>query len=145
MRQLNFIGIFALCFAFGIFSIRNADTVSLELLPGLELEAPLSLELLLAMGGGAILAWTIGLWGGVQNLLARFKSSRELKQRDQRIEELEASLNQLRGQLLEQQQQQDMVALGDAEAGAIAELPEGDDIQDAEFEPARQDAQSVDA
>ena len=64
MRQLNFLGIFALCFAFGIFSIRNADTVSLELLPGLELEAPLSLELLLAMGVGAVLAWTIGLWGG---------------------------------------------------------------------------------
>ena len=142
MRQLNFLGIFALCFAFGIFSIRNADTVSLELLPGLELEAPLSLELLLAMGGGAILAWTIGLWGGVQNLLARFKSSREIKQRDQKIEELEAALNQMRGQL-EQQQQQSMVAIGEAQAAAIAELPEGTEIQEAEFEPTANESEHV--
>ncbi|MEM1424954.1 MAG: LapA family protein, partial [Cyanobacteria bacterium P01_H01_bin.130] len=115
----------------------------LELLPGLELEAPLSLELLLAMGVGAVLAWTIGLWGGVQNLVARFKSSRELKQRDQKIEELEAALNQMRGQLeQQQQQQQSMVAIGEAQTDAIAELPEGNgikdaDIQDAEFEPSQ--------
>ena len=158
MRQLNLIGIFALCFAFGMFSIRNADPVSLELLPGFELEAPLSLELFLAMSVGVVLAWAIGLWGGIQNVFARFKSSQQLKQRDKRIAELEATLSQIQGQLLEQQnlteqQQQAMVAYGDARAGgAIAELPEGrdgdtdetnNDIQEAEFEEPTQTSNSV--
>ncbi|GAB4347199.1 MAG: hypothetical protein Fur0042_13340 [Cyanophyceae cyanobacterium] len=130
MRQLSFIFVFLLCLAFGLFSIRNSTPVAIELFPGLEIEAPLSVQLLFSLGFGAVLSWLIGLWGGVQNLFNRFKNARELKKRDQQIEALEAELARLRFEL-----EQKQLPAG-AEPATVKELPLApvDDIHDAEFE-----------
>ncbi|MCG9886794.1 MAG: lipopolysaccharide assembly protein LapA domain-containing protein [Cyanobacteria bacterium] len=131
MRQLSFIFVFLLCLAFGLFSIRNSAPVAIELFPGLEIEAPLSVQLLFSLGFGAILSWLIGLWGGVQNLFNRFKNARELKKRDQQIEALEAELSRLRFEL----EQKKQLPAG-AEPATVKELPLApvDEIHDAEFE-----------
>lgn len=130
MRQLSFIFVFLLCLAFGLFSIRNSAPVAIELFPGLEIEAPLSVQLLFSLGFGAVLSWMIGLWGGIQNLFSRFKNARELKKRDQQIEALETELARLRFEL-----EQKQLAAG-PEPAAVKELPLApvDDIHDAEFE-----------
>ena len=128
MRQLSFIFIFCLCLAFGLFSIRNSAPVAIELVPGLEIEAPLSVHLLFSLGLGAMLSWAIGLWGGIQNLFARFKNARDLKQRDRQIEALETELGRLRFELGQTQ------ITGASEPPPVQELPATDEIQDAEFE-----------
>jgi uncharacterized integral membrane protein len=136
MRQLNFLTFLALCLVFVLFSLQNAAETDIVLVPGLELRAPLSVELLLAMGIGSVLAWMFGLWGGVQNAIARFRDNRELRKRDKQIQELQDELTRYR---MELEQRPLAVAPGsDPKALMQAEIQptESAEIQDAEFETA---------
>jgi lipopolysaccharide assembly protein A len=95
MRQLNFLLFFALCLALALFSIENTQPVAINIIPGFQTEAPLSIELLLAVGTGAMLAWIFSLWDQLQRQLESWKAQRELKLQSQRIEELEKTLAEL--------------------------------------------------
>lgn len=95
MRQLNFLLFFALCLALALFSIENTQPVAINIIPGLQTEAPLSIELLLAVGTGAILAWMFSLWDQLQRQIESWKAQRELKLQSQKIEELENTLAEL--------------------------------------------------
>lgn len=134
MRQLNFLTFLALCLVFVLFSLQNAAETDIVLVPGLELRAPLSVELLLAMGIGSVLAWMFGLWGGVQNAIARFRDNRELRKRDKQIQELQDELTRYRMEL----EQRPLAAGSDPKALMQAEIQpaESAEIQDAEFEAA---------
>ena len=57
MRQVNFAIIFIFCLAFALFSIENTELGTIHLIPGMEVQAPISVELLIALGSGGILAW----------------------------------------------------------------------------------------
>ncbi|ANV84351.1 hypothetical protein AWQ21_08120 [Picosynechococcus sp. PCC 7003] len=95
MRQLNFLLFFALCLALALFSIENTQPVGINIIPGFQAEAPLSIELLLAVGTGAILAWMFSLWDQLQRQIESWKAQRELKLQSQKIEELEKALAEL--------------------------------------------------
>ncbi|MEB3225827.1 MAG: LapA family protein [Synechococcus sp.] len=95
MRQLNFLLFFALCLALALFSIENTQPVAINVIPGLQATAPLSIELLLAVGTGAILAWMFSLWDQLQRQIESWKAQRELKLQSQKIEELEKALTEL--------------------------------------------------
>ncbi|WP_024547166.1 lipopolysaccharide assembly protein LapA domain-containing protein [Picosynechococcus sp. NKBG15041c] len=95
MRQLNFLLFFALCLALALFSIENTQPVAINIIPGIQAEAPLSIELLLAVGTGAILAWIFSLWDQLQRQIESWKAQRELKLQSQKIEELEKTLAEL--------------------------------------------------
>lgn len=107
MRQLNFLLFFALCLALALFSIENTQPVAINIIPGVQTSAPLSIELLLAVGTGAILAWMFSLWDQLQRQIESWKAQRELKLQSQKIEALEKTLAEL------QAAQQDM---GDSSA-----------------------------
>ncbi|MDG2616703.1 LapA family protein [Thermoleptolyngbya sichuanensis XZ-Cy5] len=100
MRQINFVVIFVICLALVLFGIENTEPAVIHVVDGLDLQAPLSIELLLAMGIGAVLAWVFSVWNQIQNLL---ESGRELRQRDVRIQELEQDIQRYKVELEEQQ------------------------------------------
>lgn len=92
MRQLNFMLIFALCLAIALFSIENVQRVTIRVVPGLDIQAPLAIVLILTLGVGAAIAWMFGLWHRLQQQLAYRKVTKEVQEKNQRIEVLEQEL-----------------------------------------------------
>lgn len=92
MRAINFLLIFLVCLALVLFSLQNTELTSIKLIEGIQVEAPLSVELIIAIGIGAILAWLFSLWSRVQRSLGSWQSMREMRQREKRIEELEENI-----------------------------------------------------
>ncbi|MEM8602911.1 MAG: LapA family protein, partial [Cyanobacteria bacterium P01_H01_bin.121] len=67
MRQLNFVFGFVTIFILVLFSLENPEPVTVLLVPSVaEFEAPLCIVLILAMGVGAILTWTVSILSGLQ-------------------------------------------------------------------------------
>jgi uncharacterized integral membrane protein len=99
MRQVNFTVIFVICLALVLFAIQNTDPAVIHVTDGLELQAPLSIELIMAMGLGAVLAWVFSVWNQVQKML---ESGKELEKRDERIQELEEDIQRYKVELEEQ-------------------------------------------
>ena len=100
MRQLNFVLIFVICLALVLFGIENTELVSIKIIEGLELKAPLSVELILAMGVGAVLAWVFSVWVQVQSTLS---TQEAMGEQEEQIEELQADIERYKAELEEQQ------------------------------------------
>lgn len=92
MRPLSFFWIFLVCLGLVLFSLQNPQTATINLVKGVAWEAPLSLELIMAMGVGALLAWLFSLWSKLQRIVANRENSRKIRQQEKRIEELEKNL-----------------------------------------------------
>jgi len=99
MRQINFVTIFVICLALVLFGIQNTEPVSIRVIKGLEVQAPLIIELIVAMGIGAVLAWIFNVWVQVQRLL---ESRQEIRARDRRIQSLEEDVERYRAVVEEQ-------------------------------------------
>lgn len=100
MRQVNFVVIFVICLALVLFGIENTEPAVIHVVKGTDLQAPLSIELLLAMGIGAVFAWVFSVWTQIQRSI---EASKDLHQRDQRIEQLEQDVQRYKVELEEQQ------------------------------------------
>ena len=100
MRQVNFVIIFVICLALVLFGIENTEPTIIHIVRGVQLQAPLSIELILAMGIGAVLAWVFSVWTQVQKLL---DTGREVRQKDDRIQELEENIQRYKAEIQEQQ------------------------------------------
>ncbi len=88
MRQFNFIVIFAICLAVSFFAMQNASFVTVNVAPGMSFEAPLVVELLLAGGLGAGLAWLFSAWSRAQFVFEFRQQASEIEDKDNRIAEL---------------------------------------------------------
>ena len=100
MRQLNFVLIFVICLALVLFGIENTELVPIKIIEGVELKAPLSIELILAMGVGAVLAWVFSVWVQVQSTLS---TQEVVEGQEEQIEELQADIERYKAELEEQQ------------------------------------------
>ena len=100
MRQINFLMIFALCLTLVLFSMENTEVEKIQIVPGIQVEAPISIELILAMGAGAVVAWLFSLWTRLQRWLV---SRQQVRQRDVRIQELEHNFEQYKAETQERQ------------------------------------------
>ena len=103
MRQINFLIIFALCLALVLFSLENTEPAVIHLVQDLQVQAPLSIELIVAMGLGAILAWMFSIWTRLQQQLVSFSVMRQLRSKDQQIEKLEQEVERYKTELEQQQ------------------------------------------
>ena len=99
MKQINFVVIFVIALALVLFGIENTEPVLIHIARGLDIEAPLCVELIMAMGVGAVLAWVFSVWAQVQSYVA---VGQEVKQRELRIQELEKDVDRYRVELEEQ-------------------------------------------
>jgi Na+/phosphate symporter len=100
MRQINFVMIFVISLALVLFGIENTEPARIRIVEGLiEVQAPLSVELIIAMGIGAVLAWIFSVWVQVQRLLL---TQQEMRERDTRIEGLEQDIERYKAEVEEQ-------------------------------------------
>ncbi len=100
MRQINFLIIFALCLTLVLFGMENTELEKIQIIPNLQVEAPISIELILAMGMGAVIAWIFSLWTRLQRWLV---SRQAVRQRDVRIQELEHNFEQYKAEAQDRQ------------------------------------------
>lgn len=103
MRAINFLIIFLLCVALVLFSLENTDPVMIKVIKGVDIQAPLCVELIAAMGLGAVLAWAFSVWTRLQRFLESRKTMREIRERDKRIQALEKNIEQYKAEMQEQQ------------------------------------------
>ncbi len=66
MRQLNFVIIFIVALALVLFALENTSVAPIQIIPQLQVSAPICVELILAMGLGAVLAWLFSVWSSLQ-------------------------------------------------------------------------------
>ncbi|MGQ9869903.1 LapA family protein [Leptodesmis sp.] len=99
MRQVNFFVIFVICLALVLFGIENTEPTVIHLVKGVDLQAPLSIELILAMGLGAVLAWVFSVWTRLQRLL---ETGQEIRVRDERIQALEEDVERYKAEIEQQ-------------------------------------------
>ncbi|MGG6264446.1 lipopolysaccharide assembly protein LapA domain-containing protein [Leptolyngbya sp. AN03gr2] len=100
MRQVNFVIIFVICLALVLFGIENTEPAVIHIVKNIQFQAPLSIELILAAGIGAVLAWVFSVWSQVQKTV---EIRKEVTVRDDRIHELEDNLERYKAELEEQQ------------------------------------------
>jgi uncharacterized integral membrane protein len=100
MRQINFVMIFVISLALVLFSIENTTPVTLKLVYGASIQAPLCVVLMVTLGIGAVLAWIFSVWVGVQRMLF---TREEMQTRDSQIETLQEDLERYKAELDKQQ------------------------------------------
>jgi uncharacterized integral membrane protein len=113
MRQVNFVIIFVICLALVLFGIENTEPAVIHIVKDIQFQAPLSVELILSAGIGAVLAWVFSVWSQVQRTV---EIGKEVTVRDERIHELEDDIQRYKAELEEQQRL----------------LPAAENVQDAE-------------
>lgn len=100
MRQINFVIIFVICLALVFFGIENTEPATIHVVKDIQVQAPLSIELILAGGIGAVLAWIFSVWSQVQRMV---EVRKEVTVRENRIHALEDDLERYKAELEEQQ------------------------------------------
>jgi len=94
MRQFNFLLIFVVCLALVLFSLQNSGLATIYIFGDLQFQAPLAIELIVAMFTGAVLAWVFSAWIQIQQRFASSQERRQLRQKDKQIQTLEQMLKQ---------------------------------------------------
>jgi len=99
MRALNFFLIFLICLALVLFSIENTEPTTVHIIKGFQVKAPLSVELIIATGFGAILAWLFSLWSRMQRTLASRQELRQVREKEQQIQELQQDIERYQAEV----------------------------------------------
>ena len=94
MRQINFLLMFALGLALVLFALENTNSATIQILPNQTVEAPIAIELIVAMGVGAILAWLFSLWTSIQSTLEFSNKNRQISQLQKQISTLTAEVQE---------------------------------------------------
>ncbi len=96
MKQVNFVVIFVICLALVLFGIENTTPTAIHVVNGVDFEAPLSVELIIAAGIGATLAWVFSVWVQLQGIAQK---NPEIQQKESRIQQLEQDVERYRVEL----------------------------------------------
>lgn len=95
MKQVNFVIIFIFCLALALFTIENTESATIHILPNLLFTAPMAVELLFAIGLGAVFAWLFSLWTQLQRQILSNPQRRQKAQ----IQELESKIEQYQAEV----------------------------------------------
>lgn len=120
MRQINFLIIFVMCLALVLFSLENTEPVAIRIGQDVQVQAPLAIELILAMGLGAVLAWVFSVWARLQQELESRATRRQIRSKEERIGELEQDLERYKAEV-EERQLPVLSASGALKDGVLAE------------------------
>jgi hypothetical protein len=94
MRQINFAAIFALVLALVLFALENTQSAVIQILPNWKLEAPIAVELIVAMGSGAVLAWLFSIWSGLQAAIELNNKNRQITKLQEKVNTMSAELEE---------------------------------------------------
>ncbi len=88
MRQLSFLFIFIVLLILVLFAMKNTDPATIVLYDDIKFEAPIAIELILAMGVGAFFAWIFAVWSGIQQSISMSSKEKQIKALQKKVEEL---------------------------------------------------------
>ncbi|WP_017653459.1 LapA family protein [Fortiea contorta] len=71
--------------------MENAELGTINIVPGVQVQAPIAVELLLAVGIGGVFAWIFSIWTQLQRQIL---SSQQVRQKNVQIRELETKVKQ---------------------------------------------------
>ena len=94
MRQLNFVVIFIVALALVLFSLENTATASIQIIPDLKVAAPIAVELILAMGLGAVLAWIFSVWSGLQKSIDMRNKNVQIQNLQETVQNLSVEIEE---------------------------------------------------
>ncbi|WP_293028319.1 MULTISPECIES: LapA family protein [unclassified Moorena] len=103
MRQINFLLIFALCLALVLFGLENTQSVSIRIIDGIQVKAPLAIALILSMWLGAVIAWLFNLWTRFINFIGTRKMVGQIRSKDEQIRQLEDDIQQYKIEIEQKQ------------------------------------------
>lgn len=96
MRQVNFVIIFIFCLALALFTLENTQPGTINVIPDVQVQSPIAVELVLASGIGAVFAWLYSIWTHWQRLLV---SGQQVRQKNVQIKELESRVEQYQAEV----------------------------------------------
>ncbi len=94
MRQLNFTIIFIITLALVMFALQNTTSAPIQVFPNAKLEAPIAVELILAMGLGAVVAWLFSVWSGMQRMIDMRTKNQQIQNLQEQVTELSVEVEQ---------------------------------------------------
>lgn len=94
MRQLNFVVIFIVALALVLFSLQNTSPASIQIVPQFKVAAPISVELILAMGLGAVLAWIFSVWSGLQKSIDMRNKNVQIQNLQETVQNLSVEIEE---------------------------------------------------
>jgi lipopolysaccharide assembly protein A len=104
MRLINFFIIFVVCLALALFSLQNNQPAAIQLIPGVQVQAPLAIELILTMGIGAVLAWLYSLWNKFQYQIEFIRQRRQIRDKEEQIHALKQDVERFQVEINKQRQ-----------------------------------------
>ncbi|MCA6510594.1 MAG: lipopolysaccharide assembly protein LapA domain-containing protein [Pseudanabaena sp.] len=94
MRQLNFVVFFIVALALVLFSLQNTSPATIQIIPQLQVAAPISVELILAMGLGAVLAWIFSVWSGLQKSIDMRNKNVQIQNLQETVQNLSVEIEE---------------------------------------------------
>ena len=107
MIIVDFLILFLTCLALALFSLENTQEIAIKILPQLEIQVHLALALIVSLGIGATLAGLYITWVKVRTRLQFRGQARQIKDREQQIQQLKEDMKtrQVELELLRQEKE----------------------------------------
>ena len=107
MIIVDFLILFLTCLALALFSIENTQEIAIKILPQLEIQVHIAVALIVSLGIGAALAGLYITWVKVRTRLQFRGQSRQIKDREQQIQQLKEDMKsrQVELELLRQEKE----------------------------------------
>jgi uncharacterized integral membrane protein len=94
VRQLNFVVFFIVALALVLFALENTASAPIQIIPQLKVAAPISVELILAMGLGAVLAWFFSVWSGLQKSIVMRNKNVQIQNLQETVQNLSVEIEE---------------------------------------------------
>jgi uncharacterized integral membrane protein len=94
VKQVNFLIIFILILTLALFTLENTTPATINLFRGAKVEVPIAVELILAMGIGAILAWLFSVWAGMQNMVEFHNKNAQIQNLQEQVSGLTVEIEE---------------------------------------------------
>jgi putative membrane protein len=94
VRQLNFVVFFIVALALVLFSLQNTSPAPIQIIPQLKVAAPISVELILAMGLGSVLAWIFSVWSGLQKSIDMRNKNVQIQNLQETVQNLSVEIEE---------------------------------------------------
>ena len=94
MRQLNFVVIFIVTLTLVLFALESTASTPIQIVPQLKVAAPISVELILAMGLGAVIAWVFSVWSGLQKSIEMRNQNIQIQNLKETVENLTVEIEE---------------------------------------------------
>jgi len=77
-----------------LFALENTATATIQIIPGTVFDAPLCIELIVAMGIGAAIAWLFSVWTSTQNAIVAIGKNKQIQNLQKKVSQLSVQVEE---------------------------------------------------